>query len=41
LFEINLKSNDDPHPTFVGMTPTLEECEDYRQFLMQYRDGFA
>lgn len=41
LIEINLGSDDDPHPTFVSATLTPEEHEDYRKFLMQYRDCFA
>jgi hypothetical protein len=41
LVEINLGSDDDPRPTFVSATLTSEEREDYRQFLMQYRNCFA
>lgn len=41
LVEINLGSEDDPRPTFVSATLTPEEREDYRNFLMQYRDCFA
>lgn len=41
LVEINLGSEDDPRPTFVSAILTPEEREDYKNFLMQYRDCFA
>jgi len=41
LVEINLGSEDDPRPTFVSASLTLEEREDYRNFLMEYKDCFA
>jgi hypothetical protein len=34
LVEINLGTDDDPRPTFVSATVTLEERESYRTFLM-------
>ena len=41
LVEINLGSEDDPRPTFVSATLSPKECEDYKQFLMKYRDCFS
>ena len=41
LVEINLGSEDDPRPTFVSATLTLEEREYYRNFLREYMDCFA
>ena len=41
LVQINLGTEDDPRPTFVSATLTEEEREDYRRFLMEYKDCFA
>ncbi|KAM0848663.1 hypothetical protein ACQ4PT_054248 [Festuca glaucescens] len=41
LTEINLGTEDDPRPTYVSATLTNEEREEYKMFLMQYRDCFA
>jgi len=41
LVQVNLGMEDDPRPTFVSATLTEEEREDYRSFLMEYRDCFA
>lgn len=41
LVQINLRTEDDPRPTFVSATLTEEEQEDYRRFLMEYKDCFA
>jgi hypothetical protein len=41
LVKINLGTDDDPRPTFVSATLTLEERESYRTFLMEFWDCFA
>jgi hypothetical protein len=41
LVELNLGTEEDPRPTFVSATLTEEERENYRSFLMEYRDCFA
>ncbi|XP_021321401.1 uncharacterized protein LOC110437319 [Sorghum bicolor] len=41
LVEINLGTEDDPRPTFVSVTLTMEERESYRIFLTEFRDCFA
>lgn len=41
LVEMNLGTKDDPHPIFVSGMLTKEEREDYRSFLMEFRDCFA
>jgi hypothetical protein len=41
LVEINLGTDDDPRPTFVSATLTLEEHESYQTFLMEFQDCFA
>jgi hypothetical protein len=41
LFEINLGTEDDPRPTFVSVSLTPEERENYREFLMEFRDYFT
>jgi hypothetical protein len=41
LVEMNLGTEDDPRPIFVSAMLTEEEREDYRSFLMEYRDCFA
>jgi hypothetical protein len=41
LVEINLKSEDDPRPTFLSTSLTPEERENYREFLMELHDCFA
>ena len=39
--QINLGTEEDPRPTFVSATLTLEERESYNSFLMEFRDCFA
>jgi hypothetical protein len=41
LVEINLGTEDDPRPTFVSATLTLEEHESYQTFLTEFQDYFA
>jgi hypothetical protein len=41
LVEINLGTEDGPRPTFVSASLTPEERENYREFLMEFRDCFA
>jgi hypothetical protein len=41
LVEINLGTKDDPRPTFVSASLTPEERENYREFLMEFRNRFA
>lgn len=41
LVEMNLGTEDDPRPIFVSAMLTEEEREDYRSFLMEYRDCFT
>ena len=41
LVEINLGTEEDPRPTFVSASLTPEERENYREFLMEFRDCFA
>jgi len=41
LVEINLGTEDDPRPIFVSASLSDDEREDYRNFLMEYRDCFA
>ena len=41
LVEINLGTEDDPRPTFVSASLTLQERESYREFLIEFRDCFA
>jgi hypothetical protein len=41
LVKINLGTEDDPRPTFVSTSQTPEERENYREFLMEFRDCFA
>ena len=36
LVEINLKSEDDPCPTFVSAMLSPKERKDYKQFLINY-----
>ena len=41
LVQIKLGTEEDPRPTFVSATLTLEERESYNSFLMKFRDCFA
>lgn len=41
LVSVNFGTDDNPRPIFVSDTLIEEEREDYRNFLMEYRDCFA
>jgi hypothetical protein len=41
LVEINLGTEDGPRPTFLCASLTPEERENYREFLLEFRDCFA
>lgn len=41
LTEINIGTEEDPRPTFVSSSLSPEEKENYREFLMEFRDCFA
>jgi hypothetical protein len=41
IVEINLGTKDDPRPTFISASLTLQEQESYRQFLIEFWDCFA
>jgi len=41
IVEIYLGTKDDPRPIFVSASLFEEEREDYKNFLMEYRDCFA
>ena len=41
LVEINLRTEEDPCPTYLSASLTPEERENYSEFLMEFRDCFA